>query len=49
MFRLIDSSNLIVYFNLTQAYGAEFSELTQEVPDETGLFKGTDYLLMPSI
>lgn len=39
MFRVIDSSNSHIYFNLTQAYEAEFSNLTHEVPDENGLFK----------
>jgi len=39
LYRSIDKDNEVVYLNLVQAYEAEFSDLTKEVPDESGLFK----------
>lgn len=35
----IGSENLSVYMNLAQAYEAEFSNLTDKLPDEMGLFE----------
>lgn len=34
----VDSSNIHVYMNLSQAYAAEFSKIIQEKPDKNGLF-----------
>lgn len=34
----VNSSNLAIYLNLTQAYEAEFSPLTKKLPDEEGKF-----------
>lgn len=35
----VNSSNENVYYNLYQAYGAEFSKIIKEKPDKNGLFK----------
>lgn len=34
----VNASNLAIYLNLTQAYEAEFSPLTQKFPDDEGKF-----------
>ncbi len=39
MIREISEKNINIYHNLTQAYEAEFSVLTGELPDESGLFR----------
>lgn len=39
MIQIITKENSKAYYNLTQAYEAEFSNLTHEMPDEDGLFK----------
>ena len=38
MLKLIEPNNIKIYYHLTQAYEAEFSPLTGEVPGENGLF-----------
>tara|TARA_R110000868_G_scaffold153059_1_gene378370 strand:- start:938 stop:1417 length:480 start_codon:yes stop_codon:yes gene_type:complete len=39
LFAEIDDQNVIVFENLAQAYEAEFSTLTQKVPNKLGVFK----------
>ncbi|WP_094603084.1 hypothetical protein SPSIL_001140 [Sporomusa silvacetica DSM 10669] len=39
MIHIISKENSKAYYNLTQAYEAEFSKLTHEMPDEDGVFK----------
>ncbi|MGR5261879.1 GNAT family N-acetyltransferase [Vibrio astriarenae] len=36
---IVDDSNAHVYANLYQAYGAEFSRIIDDKPDENGLFE----------
>lgn len=36
---LVDNKNLQILLNLTQAYEAEFSAITNKTPDANGIFK----------